>query len=441
MSDLPTSWIQAPIRSVIKLQYGKGLPKRKRDSSGSVPVYGSAGVVGAHSSALVDGPALVIGRKGNVGSTYLSPGPCWPIDTVYFARIPQGLSPKYLAYQLQSMRLNELDSSTAIPSLRRESLEAELVALAPITEQERIVTAIEEQFSRLDAGVAALGRARQSLKQMRAAVLQAAIFGEPAPGTAALAVSDSREDSDSLSELPSGWAWRSLNDVCESVTDGDHQPPPKADQGIPFLVIGNVRNGLVDFADCRHVPPTYYRALQPTRRPRMGDVLYTLVGSFGIPVLVTDDRPFCVQRHIGILRPSTAIQPAYLAAALASRQALSQARDVATGTAQLTVPLSGLRRMMIPVPPFDEQGAIVTDLNRFEVVAQRVEEALTGLVKRAAGLRSSVLTAAASGRLVSQDPSDEPASTLLERIAAENASSNGRTPGRARNRRRGEVTA
>ena len=162
-----------------------------------------------------------------------------------------------------------------------------------------------------------------------------------------------------MNNLPTGWAWTELAQVCTSITDGDHQAPPQVSLGIPFLVIGNIRTQRLDFTDCRHVPPEYFESLNPVRRPRKGDVLYSLVGSYGISVLVRDDRPFSIQRHIGILRPSPEISSAFLALALSSRAVFDQATQYATGTAQLTVPLSGLRRIRIPLPPCPEQGRIV----------------------------------------------------------------------------------
>lgn len=162
-----------------------------------------------------------------------------------------------------------------------------------------------------------------------------------------------------MNELPPGWVWAELADVCSSVTDGDHQAPPQVQTGIPFLVIGNIRNHQLDFKNCRHVPPEYFKALHPTRRPQKGDVLYSLVGSYGIPVQVKTNTSFCVQRHIGILRPSSEISPGFLALVLRSRAVFDQATQYATGTAQLTVSLSGLRRIRIPLPPRAEQERIV----------------------------------------------------------------------------------
>ena len=171
-------------------------------------------------------------------------------------------------------------------------------------------------------------------------------------------------------DVPSGWVITDLQSVCASITDGDHLPPPKTESGIPFLVIGNVRSQTIEFTGSRFVSPEYYEALDPIRRPRSGDLLYTLVGSYGIPVVVRDNQPFCVQRHIGILRPSNFIDVGFLARAMESRLVFEQATACATGIAQKTVPLSGLRRLLIPIPPLAEQHRIVTRAD--ELIAQEV---------------------------------------------------------------------
>lgn len=173
--------------------------------------------------------------------------------------------------------------------------------------------------------------------------------------------------------LPVGWLSVSLSSICTSVTDGDHLPPPKTDQGVPFLVIGNVRWGGIDFSDCRYVGHDYYNELSPIRKPRQRDILYTLVGSFGIPVIVDTDHQFCIQRHIGILRPSVHINHHFLAYCLRSKLVFDQVATCATGIAQKTVPLSGLRRVAIPLPPLAEQKRIVAKVDELMALVDKLE--------------------------------------------------------------------
>jgi type I restriction enzyme S subunit len=261
--------------------------------------------------------------------------------------------------------------------------------------------------------------------------------------------------------LPAHWAMMALGDVTISVTDGDHLPPPKAANGVPFLVISNVRWGGINFDGCRTVAPDYFAKLDWIRKPIEGDLLYTLVGSFGIPVLVGRVEPFCVQRHIGIIKPSKATDVAYLACALASSSVLQEVSAMATGTAQKTVPLSGLRQLAIPLPPLAEQKRIVEKVDelmtlcdqleaqqlererRFPVLSRtchaRLAEAptpanLNRIFDEAGSVspddfRRTILKLAVRGRLVPQMTDEQPAAELLVEIAhsisAENAKRQG----------------
>ena len=111
--------------------------------------------------------------------------------------------------------------------------------------------------------------------------------------------------------IPLNWSQVYLQDICWVVTDGDHQPPPKADNGIPFLVIGNMSQGHISFENTRFTTTEYHKNLDWSRTPLRGDLLYTVVGSFGIPVIVETDHPFCVQRHVAILKPSPSVNRCY----------------------------------------------------------------------------------------------------------------------------------
>lgn len=174
--------------------------------------------------------------------------------------------------------------------------------------------------------------------------------------------------------LPSGWAWARLAALFTSITDGDHQPPPRAEEGVAFLTIGNISSGGLDFGDCRIVSRSYYESLAPHRRPALGDILYTVVGAtYGRPVLVDAERPFCVQRHIAILKPARGVNRSYLMRVLSSAAFYDQATRSITGAAQPTIPLRPLRRLLVPVPPLAEQRRIVARLDELISLCDRLE--------------------------------------------------------------------
>ena len=98
------------------------------------------------------------------------------------------------------------------------------------------------------------------------------------------------------------WEKIKLSDCCVSIADGDHQPPPKADYGVPFVTISNINtSNHFDFSNTMFVPQEYYDKLDNKRKAQAGDVLYSVVGSFGIPVYIKENIPFVFQRHIAII--------------------------------------------------------------------------------------------------------------------------------------------
>ena len=174
--------------------------------------------------------------------------------------------------------------------------------------------------------------------------------------------------------LPLTWRWARLSSLCNAVTDGDHLPPPKSSEGIAFLTIGNVTTGEVVFEGCRLVPKSYYDKLAPFRRPLVGDIVYTVVGAtYGRPALVEVSRPFCVQRHIAILKPSKNMDVNFLMLALRSPFVYEQATSSITGTAQPTIPLTALRNFLFPVPPLAEQRRIVAKVGELMALVDSLE--------------------------------------------------------------------
>lgn len=312
---------------------------------------------------------------------------------------------EYLLYiiKFNQKMFRENKKGSAIPHLDKKLFKELSINLPPLAEQGRIVAKIEELFAGIDAGVENLKSVKNQIALYRQSVLKSAFDGTLYKTTE--------------------WNIDVLKNLCSVISDGDHQPPPKAKNGIPFIMISNINKNLINFEDTNFVSENYYTSLSEKRKPKCGDVLYSVVGSYGIPVLIDFQKEFCFQRHIALLRPNTnKIFSKFLFYMLRSRNVYNQATDCSTGTAQKTVPLSGLREIHIPVPTLAEQERIVAEIeSRFER-ADALETAVDRALSDAEKLKQAVLKKAFSGELVPQNPDDEPASVLLDRIRAARAS-------------------
>ena len=163
------------------------------------------------------------------------------------------------------------------------------------------------------------------------------------------------------------WKKAKLSECCQSISDGDHQAPPKSNKGIPFVTISNIKDNSFDFTNCMHVPQSYYDNLLAKRKPQKGDILYSVVGSFGIPVLMKENVKFTFQRHIAILRPNPHIvEPAYMYYSMLSKAFFLQADAAAIGAAQRTISLSSLQNLTINLPDLPTQRRIASILSAYD---------------------------------------------------------------------------
>ena len=142
-------------------------------------------------------------------------------------------------------------------------------------------------------------------------------------------------------------------------------PPPKAKDGIPFITISNIdSNNHLDFSNTMYVSRDYWDSLDEKRKARKGDVLYSVTGSYGIPVYITDDKEFVFQRHIAILKPNTEIiSGKYLYYLLKSPVTKALADKLVTGAIQKTLGLDVIRNMAFEVPSLEEQEEITSVLS------------------------------------------------------------------------------
>ncbi len=169
LGPIPEGWEVKTLGDVIELAYGKGLKADDR-TPGSVPVYGSSGVLDYHRESLVSGPGIIVGRKGNVGSVFWSEDDFYPIDTVFYVRTSLPLH--YVYYNLQEQ--NFLNSDAAVPGLSRKQAYLNPIMVPP----PEMMDAFCGLVSPLFAGVRSLREKSNVLKRTRDLLLPRLISGE-----------------------------------------------------------------------------------------------------------------------------------------------------------------------------------------------------------------------------------------------------------------------
>jgi type I restriction enzyme S subunit len=430
---LPDGWTWTTIKNVAEINYGKGLPKRDRNDEGTVPVYGSSGITGYHSESIVEGPCLIIGRKGAAGAVHLSMTDCWPIDTTYYANLKSSISLKYAFYVLKTLELESLDRSTAIPSLSRDDLYVQSFPLAPIPEQERIVAEIEKQFTRLDQAVASLRRLQSNLARYKASVLKAACDGrlvpqnpadEPAGQLLERILAERRaqwqaanpgkkykepvgvEETAELPQfpdLPSGWIWATAEQLSRenrSITYGVVKLGEEVENGVPTLRSSNVRHLRLDTSFVKKISS---KIADNYRRTYLegGEILVTVRGTLGGVAVVPDEcKGFNISREVAMIAlVEPKIGPA-IQYSISSQPIQNWLNRRTRGIAYTGINIATLKQTPIPLPPLAEQERIVAEVERRLSVVTAVEQTITANLSRAERLRQSILHRAFTGQLV-----------------------------------------
>ena len=435
---------------------------------------------------------LVVVRSGILSRTFpvaISKQPV-TINQDMRAFVPkEGILADYLAWQLIAKEQEILSAcskdGTTVASIEGPVLANFPLLLAPAAEQTRIVEKLEELLSDLDAGVAELKAAQRKLGQYRQSLLKAAVEGAltaqwraqhtPTETGAQLLERILKErrarweakqlakfeeqgkappkdwrkkypepvrpDTEGLPDLPNNWAWGSLEQISEIQGGIQKQPSRTAvSNKYPFLRVANVARGLLKLDEVHEIE-LFEGELERLALAK-GDVLIVegngSITEIGRCALWDGSIPNAVhQNHLIRARPIV-LRSHFVEAWLNSLRGIELMTKLAATTSGLyTLSVGKLSKIPIPIPPIQEQQAIIDFLAAGLDEQARQQEAVRQSLKQSAAQRKNILKAAFSGQLVPQDPDDEPAAVLLERIRAERAA----TAPAARRGRQTKVTA
>ena len=382
------------------------------------------------------------------------------------------LNSKFLFHQLlQESFIHSVPTyGSSPPSARDEEFLDIPVRVAPALEQRRIVAKIEELFSDLDAGVVALQRVKAKLKRYRAAVLKAAVEGrltkewrkkdrpketgrqlldrilqerrrrweeeqlanyekagtKPPAGWKDKYKDPVEPDASSLPTLPEDWCVSSLEQITSAIRVicyGILMPKENIPDGVPYVKVRDMKGDRINLATIERTSPEI--AAQYLRASlTQGDLLLAIRGTYGrVAVVPPELSGGNITQDTARLAISRLVDSNYIAWFLRSTDCQNYFKRVARGVAVKGVNIGDVRPCAIPLPPIAEQRQITEEIEDRLSVVDKAEDLIAANLKRSARLRQSVLKRAFEGKLVPQDPNDEPASVLLERIKTEKLNS------------------
>lgn len=426
MSDLPASWAWSTVGDLTTVQLGRQRSPKNHTGPHMRPYLRSANVTWngidvsdvkemnfapeeAKTFELVDGDILLneaSGSPGEVGKPAIwrgeIPGACFQ-NTLLRVR-SSGPDEAYLYWYFHASaltgRFGEAGRGVNIRHLGKQGLTSFKIPVPPRPEQRRIVAAIEEHFSRLDAADSSLIASLRRLNSLRQT------------STEEMFASDE-------------WQWTTLGAIAE-LKGGVTKDAKRERDGdlveVPFLRVANVQRGHLDLSDVRTIRVSEAKAAALVLKE--GDILFNEGGDrdkLGRGWVWESQIDDCVhQNHVFRARLLTdRFEPRFVSTHgnTWGRRWFEQHGKQTTNLASIN--LTTLKQFPVPAAPAAEQRRIVQELNRLDDEITRAEAAIGTMQRRSAVLRRSILASAFSGQLVDQDPSDEPASLLLERIAAE----------------------
>ncbi len=406
---LPEGWEWATIQNVVDILDAKRIPLNREEREkrpGNVPYYGATGRTGWIDEPIFDEQLVLLGEDAAPfldplkPKAYLIDGPSWVNNHAHVLRAIEGVtSNRYLKHYLNWVPYRGHVTGTTRLKLTQGAMKVIPVRLPPPAEQERIVTAVEEHFSRLDAAEAAVAAVRRKLSAFgRSAVAE--LFNRP------------------------DWSWTTLGEIAElkgGVTkDSKRQNDPDYVE-VPYLRVANVQRGFLDLSEITTIRVSAAKAEQLALRP--GDILFNEGGDrdkLGRGWVWDGQIDNCIhQNHVFRARLNNGeFDPRFVSmhGNTWGQQWFETHGKQTTNLASIN--LTTLKSFPVPAPPLDQQHEVMTELDSLMGSEDRLRTEVDQAEGHARALRRSILSAAFSGRLVEQDPSDEPASVLFKHIAA-----------------------
>ena len=302
------------------------------------------------------------------------------IGTLQYILPKEGNDIKFINYALQNIDFSKSVQGAAIPHIYFKDYGETEILVPPLSEQKHIVKFLDEEFSKIDT---LKTNAETNLKNAKE-LFETTLEKELNPPSC-----HSERSEESSAELPSGWEWKTLGDVCEKISDGSHNPPKgTAANEYKMLSSKNIFNDSLNFDDPRFLTKEEFDLENKRTNVKKGDILLTIVGTIGRCCVFLEDEPVVFQRSVAVLKPNVSL--VYSRFLMYGIIALN-IEKLGRGAAQKGVYLKQLSNISIPLPPLSIQKEIVARLDKLSENVKRLEANYKQIIANCDELKKSIL--------------------------------------------------
>ena len=284
---------------------------------------------------------------------------------------------EYLRYWLQSTeivtKINATCTGARMPRADMNEVLNFNIPLPSLPEQQRIVAILDEAFEAIAAARTNAEQNRQNARALFESYLQSA-----------------------FSQRGEGWVEKPLGEIAD-LLDCLHKTPTYAETGFPMVRVTDVKPGFLDLSKTRKVDEQTYISFSKGRTPRVGDIVFSRVGSCGVSALVNSDEPFCLGQNTMFILPK--MNSVLLYHFLNSPNAKEQFEKFIEGTTQPTISMKSIRQVVVPIAPPAEHQSLVDNINALRDETQRLESLYQRKIAALDELKQSLLQQAFSGQL------------------------------------------
>ena len=395
---IPSHWSLKRISYIALLKSGDSIVSEKIEAEGDYPVYGGNGHRGYSKDYNHDGSYILIGRQGALcGNVNYGFGKFWASEHAVVVYPSVDVDLKWFGETLRAMNLNQYNISAAQPGLAISNLTCLKTPFPEVIEQQKITNFLDHETAKIDTLIEKQQQLIKLLKEKRQAVISHAVTKGLNPD---VPMRDSGVEW--LGEVPEHWGVGNLMYVLSAIGDVDHYMPESVDQGIPYVMTGDLKEltSNISFDSCKQVSQNDYFKLSKKIKSSKGDVIMARYATIGTASYIDVDTNFLVSYSCVTIKPDLAkVIGLYLFYYFKSDAFIQGIQNQVNTNTQGNVGVNDLKKVKVAIPPLTEQHKLIDSIQSTIAELDKISARSVTAIKLMQERRIALISAAVTGKI------------------------------------------